>query len=161
MKFQSSIFFLSLGLSMLLVSSCKKEDDQLPPAEQLALDITIIETYLATNNLQAEKTASGLHYIIKEEGTGEHPLPTSRVTVKYKGYFVDGTVFDQTPPANTLTFGLNEVIPGWTEGIPLLKSGGGKGMLLIPSALGYGRPGRGSIPPNKVLLFDVTLLDFE
>lgn len=161
MKFQSSIFFLSLGLCVLLVSSCKKEDDQLPPAEQLALDITIIENYLATNNLQAEKTASGLHYIITEEGTGAHPLSTSRVTVKYKGYFVDGRVFDQTPPANTITFGLNEVIPGWTEGIPLLKSGGGKGMLLIPSALGYGRPGRGSIPPNTVLLFDVTLLDFE
>lgn len=161
MKFQSS-FYLLLGLVFIVAGSCKKEEEvQLTPEEQLAVDIMIIEDYLSANNLQAQKTASGLHYIITEEGTGEHPKDTSEVIVKYKGYLTDGTIFDQTQPANTATIPLQVVIKGWQEGIPLLKSGGGKGMFFIPSALGYGRNPNGIIPANSVLIFDVTLLEFD
>lgn len=160
MKFLSTIFFVLL-LAGLTISGCKKEDDGLPPAEQLAKDIMIIEDYLRDNNLQAQKTASGLHYIITEEGPGEHPTADNTVTVKYTGYYPDGTIFDRTSPASAATFPLSVVIQGWTEGIPLLKSGGGKGILLIPSALGYGPRDYQRIPANSVLIFEVTLLDFE
>ena len=157
---------LSLGVVVLLVlgvivNGCKKEEDTLSPSEQFALDIMIIEEYIADNNLQMEKTSSGLYYSITEEGTGDHPVPGDTVTVKYKGYLTDGTVFDQTSPANVLTWPLNDFIQGWVEGIPLLKSGGGKGKFIIPSQLGYGPNPNGGIPANSVLIFDVTLIDIN
>ncbi len=156
--------FLVLMILAAIVS-CNKDDDGpviLPHEEQLAIDIEIIEDYLAEEGLTAEETASGLHYIIHEDGTGTHPTATSRVEVKYKGYLPDKSVFDETAPAETIKFELNRVIPGWTEGIQLMKAGGGMATLLIPSYLGYGPyPPSSAIPPNSVLIFDVTLLSYE
>ena len=86
-------------------------------------------------------------------------MPGDTVEVKYKGYLPDGRVFDQTAPANTLIFPLDRFIDGWVEGLQYLKSGGGKGMLFIPSVLGYGSQSTGGIPANSVLIFDLTLLD--
>jgi len=130
------------------------------PEKQLAIDIEIIDNYLEDNNTEAQKTDSGIHYYFEEEGDGERPDKNSSVTVKYKGYFLDGTVFDQTTGDDTATFPLSGVIQGWQEGIPLFKKGG-KGTLLIPSALAYGTIGNSSIPPNTVLAFDIELVDFE
>ena len=115
----------------------------------------IIE-YIEENDLVANRTNSGLYYVINEEGTGTRPTSSSNVTVAYKGYFLDGTVFDQSD-ANGISFGLDQVIRGWTEGIPLFKEGG-EGILLIPSSLGYGLNGAGSIPRGAVLVFDVNLI---
>ncbi|MFT6699149.1 MAG: FKBP-type peptidyl-prolyl cis-trans isomerase FkpA [Porticoccaceae bacterium] len=115
----------------------------------------IIE-YIEENDLVANRTNSGLYYVINEEGTGTRPTSSSNVTVAYKGYFLDGTVFDQSD-ANGISFGLDQVIKGWTEGIPLFKEGG-EGILLIPSSLGYGLNGAGSIPRGAVLVFDVNLI---
>jgi FKBP-type peptidyl-prolyl cis-trans isomerase FkpA len=115
----------------------------------------IIE-YIEENDLDANRTNSGLYYVINEEGTGTRPTTSSNVTVAYKGYFLDGTVFDQSD-ANGISFGLDQVIKGWTEGIPLFKEGG-EGILLIPSSLGYGLNGAGSIPRGAVLVFDVNLI---
>ncbi|MGK0324908.1 MAG: FKBP-type peptidyl-prolyl cis-trans isomerase [Polaribacter sp.] len=115
----------------------------------------IIE-YIEENDLVANRTNSGLYYVINEEGTGTRPTSSSNVTVAYKGYFLDGTVFDQSD-ANGISFGLDQVIIGWTEGIPLFKEGG-EGILLIPSSLGYGLNGAGSIPRGAVLVFDVNLI---
>jgi FKBP-type peptidyl-prolyl cis-trans isomerase FkpA len=115
----------------------------------------IIE-YIEENDLVANRTNSGLYYVINEEGTGTRPTSSSNVTVAYKGYFLDGTVFDQSD-ANGISFGLDQVIKGWTEGIPLFKEGG-QGILLIPSSLGYGLNGAGSIPRGAVLVFDVNLI---
>tara|TARA_B100000795_G_C22752406_1_gene420015 strand:- start:53 stop:883 length:831 start_codon:yes stop_codon:yes gene_type:complete len=115
----------------------------------------IIE-YIEENDLDASRTNSGLYYVINEEGTGTTPTSSSNVTVAYKGYFLDGTVFDQSD-ANGISFGLDQVIEGWTEGIPLFKEGG-EGILLIPSSLGYGLNGAGSIPRGAVLVFDVNLI---
>jgi FKBP-type peptidyl-prolyl cis-trans isomerase FkpA len=115
----------------------------------------IIE-YIEENDLDANRTNSGLYYVINEEGTGTRPTSSSNVTVAYKGYFLDGTVFDQSD-ANGISFGLDQVIKGWTEGIPLFKEGG-EGILLIPSSLGYGLNGAGSIPRGAVLVFDVNLI---
>lgn len=141
-------------LAILFISSCNKK---LSPEEQMEKDQEIITTYINDNNLDADKTASGLHYVITDQGTGNHPNSTDDVTVRYKGYFTDGSVFDQSDNAG-ITFNLQQVIKGWTEGIPKLKEGG-EGVLLIPSSLAYGPDGNSSIPPNSVLIFDVSLLD--
>ena len=94
--------------------------------------------------------------MINNEGTGTRPTNSSNVTVAYKGYFLDGRVFDQSN-ADGISFGLNQVIAGWTEGITYFKEGG-EGILLIPYQLGYGTNGRGSIPGGAVLIFDIKLI---
>jgi len=153
------IFPVLLALGCLSIFSCKKDEPVLTPAEQLQKDIGIIEAYLAKNNLVAQSTASGLHYIIATPGTGDHPGINSNVNVQYAGYLTDGTVFDKTGPASSVTFPLKNLILGWQEGIPLIARGG-KIKLLLPSALGYGQFGSGSIPGNAVIIFDIQLVDF-
>ena len=149
-------------LAISVLASCNKDEDPLSPEDQLALDIQIIEDYLAAEGLVAEKTASGLHYIITKTGNGVRPDPTSTVEVKYTGYLPDKTVFDATRPASTIKFPLDGVIAGWTEGLQLLESGGGEGTLLIPSYLGYGGdPPSSRIPEHAVLIFDITLIGIE
>ncbi|WP_337992857.1 FKBP-type peptidyl-prolyl cis-trans isomerase [Flavivirga sp. 57AJ16] len=94
--------------------------------------------------------------MIDTEGTGVKPNATSNVTVAYKGYFTNGTVFDQSD-AEGISFGLQQVISGWTEGMTYFKEEG-NGKLLIPSHLAYGHSGRGSIPGGAVLIFDINLI---
>jgi len=115
-----------------------------------------ITTYIAENELNAQKTESGLYYVIEEEGTGAQPNSDSNVTVAYKGYFKNGYTFDQSKD-DGISFSLSEVIKGWTEGIPYFKEGG-KGKLLIPSHLAYGPYDRNGIPGGSVLIFDVNLI---
>ncbi len=112
--------------------------------------------YIDDNSLEATRTDSGLYYVINEEGTGASPTANSNVTVDYKGYFLDGIVFDESN-SNGISIGLNQVIAGWTEGIQLFKEGG-DGVLLIPSNLGYGIRGSGAVPGGAVLIFDVKLI---
>ncbi len=149
-----------LALSCLFIFSCKKEEAVLTTAEQLQKDIGIIEDYLTKNNLTAQSTPSGLHYIKESAGTSDHPSTNSTVTVKYTGYLTDGTIFDKTGPAQSATFPLKNLILGWQEGIPFIGRAG-KIKLLLPSALGYGRQGSGSIPGNAVIIFDIQLEDFN
>lgn len=115
-----------------------------------------IQSYLTENDLNATKTDSGLYYLIDKLGTGSKPAVNSTVTVAYKGYFLDGTVFDESSPSG-IPFRLNGVIPGWTEGIQLFREGG-EGTLIVPYELGYGLAGRGSIPGGAVLVFDIKLI---
>ena len=114
-----------------------------------------IVEYIEANELVATESETGLYYIIEEEGSGDHPTATSNVTVAYKGYFSDGTVFDESNE-DGVSFDLDKVIGGWTEGIQYFKKGG-SGKLLIPSSLAYGRGGNQSIPGGAVLIFDVNL----
>ncbi len=111
------------------------------------------------SNPNIKETASGLQYEITKEGTGNSPKETDVVTVHYTGKLVDGTVFDSSIERGEPTqFPLNKVIPGWTEGLQLLKEGG-KATLYIPSKLGYGEQGAGDIiPGNATLIFDVELI---
>lgn len=139
---------------IILGSSCKKK---LSHEEQMEKDQEIIEKYISDNGLDAQKTSSGLHYVVDDLGTGNFPNSNDDVTVRYKGYFTDGAVFDQSN-SEGITFNLQQVIVGWTEGIPKFKEGG-NGILIIPSALAYGPDGNSSIPPNTVLVFDVSLLE--
>ena len=109
-----------------------------------------------------KQTASGLKYVIVNEGSGAAPTSTSQVTVHYKGMLTDGTQFDSSyDRGQTIKFGLNQVIPGWTEGLQLMKPGG-KAYLLIPPSIGYGERGAGNvIPPNSTLVFQVELFKVE
>jgi FKBP-type peptidyl-prolyl cis-trans isomerase FklB len=102
---------------------------------------------------------SGLQYEVLQEGNGPKPEATSRVTVHYEGRLTDGKVFDSSYKRNQpATFGVRQVIAGWTEALQLMPLGS-KWRLYIPSELGYGAMGAGgAIPPHAVLIFDVELL---
>ncbi len=103
-------------------------------------------------------TASGLQYEILQEGTGPKPGPNSMVTVHYEGTLLDGKVFDSSYKRNQpATFGVHQVISGWTEALQLMPQGS-KWRLFIPPNLGYGSGGTGPIPGNATLIFDVELL---
>ena len=146
---------LSALVVMTLFISCTK-DKTAPAIDYTAKNEQEIINYIAKNNLTAQRTSDGLYYVINTQGTGIQPTAASNVTVAYKGYFTSGTVFDQSPSAG-ISFGLNNVIKGWTEGIPYFKAGG-SGILLIPSSLGYGSSDYSGIPGGSVLIFDVNLI---
>lgn len=117
--------------------------------------------FLLENGQQAdiETTASGLQFKILEPGTGDqHPSATSQVTVHYHGTLIDGRVFDSSVERNDpATFGLNQVIKGWTEGVQLMVVGE-KRRLFIPADLAYGDGSAGMVTPGSVLIFDIELL---
>lgn len=106
-------------------------------------------------------TESGLQYTVLKEGEGNNPKPTEMVKVHYKGTLLNGEVFDSSykrkEPAK---FPLNRVIPGWTEGLQLMKPGA-KFKFFIPSQLGYKERGTRNIGPNSMLIFEVELLSIE
>lgn len=121
------------------------------------------EKFLAENAKRdgVVTTDSGLQYEILNEGDGDRPAPTSTVTVHYHGTLTDGTVFDSSVKrGEPATFGVNQVIKGWTEALQLMPKGS-KYRLYIPQDLAYGaqpHPG-GPIEPFMALVFDVELLD--
>ncbi len=123
------------------------------------------EAFLAENAKKegVKTTASGLQYKILKEGTGKTPQATDTVEVHYKGTLLDGTEFDSSyKRKETATFPLNRVIPGWTEGVQLMKVGA-KYQFTIPSKLAYGERGTpgGPIPANSTLIFEVELVSVK
>lgn len=116
--------------------------------------------FLTENAKKADvkTTASGLQYSVQKEGTGKQPKATDIVKVHYEGKLVNGEVFDSSfKRGEPIEFPLNQVIPGWTEGLQLMKEGG-EYTFFIPSNLGYGPQGAGPIPPNSTLIFKVQLI---
>ena len=117
--------------------------------------------FLAENKLRdgVKETPSGLQYVVEKEGEGKQPTATDEVTVHYTGRLLDGTVFDSSVNrGEPATFPLNRVIPGWTEGVQLMKEGA-KYTFFIPSDLAYGAQGvPNAIPPHSTLIFDVELI---
>ena len=131
------------------------------PSEQAQIAIAEGKVFLEENAKRAcvTKTKSGLQYEVLTEGTGKSPKATDTVRCHYEGTLLDGTVFDSSykrgEPAD---FGLNQVIPGWTEGVQLMKEGA-KYRFYIPYLLAYGERGAGAqIPPYSTLIFDVELI---
>jgi len=121
------------------------------------------EAFLAENkkNKQVQTTTSGLQYKHTQEGSGPQPDANDKVTVHYHGTLIDGTVFDSSVQRGTpATFGLNQVIAGWTEGLQLMKEGG-KTTFYIPSDLAYGSRSQNKIPGNSTLIFEVELIKVE
>lgn len=143
-----------VALFSMLLLSCSLEDPKVP--DYRMKNDQAINTYLEANDLTAVKSSSGLYYIIDEPGTGDQPTYTSNVTVAYKGYFLNGTVFDESE-AEGVSFNLQQVILGWTEGITYFKEGG-SGILLVPAHLGYGSYKYNGIPGGSVLVFEVKLI---
>ena len=125
--------------------------------------IAAAEKFLEENNLKEGviTTESGLQYEVITMGKGKKPQATDRVKVHYHGTLIDGTVFDSSVDrGEPASFGLNQVIPGWTEGLQLMPVGS-KFRFYIPYELGYGERQAGSIPPYSVLVFEVELLGIE
>lgn len=144
---------------------------------QIAADGETIDQYLADNNVDAQTTESGLRYVITKEGAGEAAASGKTVSVHYTGRLLDGTIFDTSNEATAkendlynpqrpyepleFVLGQGQVIPGWDEGISLLKKGA-VATLYIPSSLAYGPRGAGGvIKPNAILKFDVELVDVK
>lgn len=151
------LFLLTLPL-LLLSLGC--QNDLVDPAAQAAEDEQLIKDYLAEQNIDAQRHDSGLYYIIEEEGSGGSPNLNSEVQARYKGYLLDGSVFDETPGNDTRFFPLRNVIRGWQIGIPLLQKEG-RGTFFIPSNLGYGFRAQPGIPASSVLIFETELVNFQ
>ena len=159
---------LIFGLFTLL-SSCFKDDTVTPDEqlkidldkvdkEQLAIDIEIIDNYLAEDSIEAIADPSGLRYVIHETGTGPSPQLADLIRVKYVGTLLGETeIFDSS---NDAAFPLDNLILGWKVGFQLLHTGD-SATLYIPSGLGYGVMGSGPIPPDANLTFGVKLIDVQ
>lgn len=144
MRFSISLVYLFI-IGM-LYSSCGGDE-----SSYLTLD-----EYVTQNNLTTQTTASGLQYIIKQQGSAPNPTLASNVTINYNGYFLGGG--EESFDANdNIEFPLRNLIVGWQEGLQLIGSGGSI-TLLIPSNLAYGSRGSGSIPGNTDLGFDIDLI---
>jgi FKBP-type peptidyl-prolyl cis-trans isomerase FkpA len=148
-------YILMFALFIGAFSSCKK--DSFDPAKQAATDDGAIQAYIKANNITATKDPSGIYYQVITPGTGSYPNINSLITGSYSGKLLNGTVFDSGPISNAALSGF---IQGWQIGIPHINTGG-RILLLIPSALGYGNAANGSIPANSVLIFTVDLTGFN
>lgn len=140
-----------LHIVVLSTTSCTKT--------QYEKDVEIIQQYIADNNIQAiELDQTGLYYSIEKQGGNLHPNYNSIVTVNYKGYLTDGTLFGSD---DTVMLALDQTITGWQMGVPLIGEGG-RIKLIIPSQYGYGTQGSGTtVPKNAILIFDIDLMLFN
>ena len=148
-----------LLFSFLALSSCTKDDDVSFEKEKERQDI-LIQEYIKTNNLTAEKYPSGLYKVILNPGSSRFPSGGLNVTVHYDGETLDGNRFDSSRNRGepfTFTLGVGSVISGWDEGVATMSEGE-RSLLIIPSHLAYGTSGSGSaIAGNTILVFDVEL----
>lgn len=145
-----------LGIVIIGLSACKK-DKPFDPVAQAAKDDAAIQAYMTSANITATKDTSGIYYQVITPGTGSYPNVNSLITVNYTGKLLNGTVFDSGSMNSQKLSGL---IRGWQVGIPHINTGG-RLLLLVPSALGYGNGPYGSIPANSPLVFTIDLTGFS
>lgn len=142
----------------------QQEEAMKQQEEQLAKDVVTIEEYLKENNIEAQKTESGLFYTIQKKGTGPEVDAGDEVSVHYRGKLLNGTAFDNSYDRGepfTLNVGEGMVIRGWDEGLQQLREGS-EATFYIPSPLGYGNRAMGQvIDANSILVFDVEVVDVK
>lgn len=142
----------------------KRQTEQLQASEAAGADNLVEgQKFLAENKIKegVQTTESGLQYKVLTMGEGAKPVASNTVKVHYKGTLLDGTEFDSSYARNEpISFGLDRVIAGWTEGVQLMPIGS-KFIFYIAPDLAYGAGGGGPIPPNSTLIFEVELLDIE
>src|ERR1700761_1912057 len=152
---------VSVALLCAPTIACAKKTEQTAPAAQYDLSAASNQKFLTDYAAKpgAFKTPDGLQYRVLKAGTGKSPQSADdMVTVKYKGWLINGKVFDQTKGDATAEFPAGQLIPGWVEALSLMKEGD-HWQLVVPSDLGYGPDGAGDdIPPNQTLVFDMTLM---
>jgi FKBP-type peptidyl-prolyl cis-trans isomerase FkpA len=140
----------SFLLISVLFTSCKKDENA---DEQIA-------EFIQNNNISATKHSSGLYYQIIKPGSGSFTYPSStKITIKYEGRLLNGTVIDNGNGVEN-TFQLAQLIEGWRIGIPLIQKGG-EIRLIIPSNLAYGSQATGPVPANSVLDFTIQLINVQ
>ncbi len=149
---------LTLGEAEQALTTMKQREDAMKYAMVKEKGEAFLKTYAALEGVTV--TESGLQYSVITAGDGAKPAASDRVTVHYRGSLIDGTEFDSSySRGEPATFGLNQVIPGWTEGVQLMNLGS-KFKFVIPYQLGYGERGAGnSIGPFETLVFEVELLE--
>jgi peptidylprolyl isomerase len=141
-----------------------------PPNSSIRVLVELVSTKKAitakmwdVDSTLFKTTASGLKYAIIKEGEGEFVKKEKQTTVHYSGFLLDGTKFDSSVERDepfTFVAGVGQVIPGWDEGVQLMKKGS-KAKFIVPSNLAYGDRDLGKIPPNSTLIFDVEVLDVK
>jgi FKBP-type peptidyl-prolyl cis-trans isomerase FkpA len=146
------LFLLSFGI---FFAGCVKDKTCVP--KTVASEQATMQGYATANNMVVQTHPSGMLYQIISAGNGAIPTLASRVSVRYTGKLMNGTVFDSrtTTPAE---FTLGQVITGWQLGVPLIQKGGTV-RLIIPSSLAYGCTATGPIPADAVLFFEIELVD--
>lgn len=150
------IFLFLLGaLASMAWTGCGKETACTP--KTVASEVATMQNFATTNGLTVQAHSSGMLYQIVNPGSGLTPALTSRVSVRYTGKLMNGTIFDSNTGV-PVQFLLGQVIAGWQLGLPLIKKGGVI-RLIIPSSLAYGCNAAGSIPGDSVLYFEVELVD--
>jgi len=152
------MYILRFVLLLLVISSlagCVKDKTCVP--KTVASEQATMQAYAAANNMTTQVHPSGMLYQIVNAGNGAVATLASRVTVRYTGKLMNGTVFDSrtTTPAE---FMLGQVITGWQLGVPLIQKGGTI-RLIVPSSLAYGCTATGPIPGDAVLFFEIELVD--
>lgn len=166
---------LKIGFFLLTVffalSSCNKETEETPSIYTAEREAGLIKDWLATmvsNNNDIDTTSTGLFYIVSTPGTGPTVITGDTLTVKYTGYFMDGSIFDASSLHGDGTYTYihkdtnpqKRMIQGWEEGIEVLSKGS-KAIFLIPSDKGYGPYGYGPIPPYTPLIFEIEVVNIK
>lgn len=138
-------------------------------SEQAKISKQVVQKFMEDNAKKkgVKQTKSGMQYLVLREGTGENPTTKSTVSTHYRGKLINGKVFDEsykgespTEADSPVSFGVTQVIAGWTEALQLMKVGA-KYRLFIPPELAYGERGQATIPPNSLLIFDIELVSVK
>ncbi len=148
----SKILFLLIGLFLLNACKTYNEDDMQSFDRK-------IEAYMKKNNLDLQRSESGLYYKIEEEGEGDYIKYKNIVTFKYKGRLLNGEVFDDQME-EPVTFQVSQLIAAWKE-ILLEMKNGGKAFLITPPQLAYGDRDLDDIPPHSILIFELEVVEVE
>ena len=152
---KNALLITSFSFLLFMSGSCLK--DSACKNKSVDSERSAILTYASANGITATEHSSGVFYQVITPGSGATPSTTSTVTVRYIGKRLDGQIFDDHTSTDAV-FKLGDVILGWQKGLPLIQKGGSI-KLIIPSSLGYGCTGFGSVPANTILYFEISLIN--